>query len=106
MNSKHQGVANYSWNSQRCFDCHPDGSDLPPQKTDHSFYPISGKHKGVTCQDCHTGETPKPQCITCHQEDVTIAHKTTAGFTNCWNCHTTFSFNAGNGVPRKLERVD
>lgn len=106
MNSKHQGVANYSWNSQRCFDCHPDGSDLPPQKTDHSFYPISGKHKGVTCQDCHTGETPKPQCITCHQEDVTIAHKSAAGFTNCWNCHTTFSFSAGNGVPRKLERVD
>lgn len=106
MNQEHQGVANYSWNSQRCFECHPDGESGPTLKQDHSFYPISGKHTSVTCNDCHSAEGGKPQCIGCHQEELTSAHKLEASNTRCWECHNTFSFNLDGVTPKKLERID
>ncbi len=106
MNQEHQGVANYQWNSQRCFDCHPDGDDRPAMKNDHGAYPISGKHASVTCNECHTTGTAQPQCVTCHQEEFTMAHKLQRSNTNCWECHTTFSFDTDGIVPRRLERID
>jgi len=106
MNQEHQGVANYQWNSQRCFECHPDGDSGPMLKQDHSFYPISGKHTSVTCNECHSTEGGKPQCIECHQEELTSAHKLEASNTRCWECHNTFSFNLDGVTPKKLERID
>lgn len=106
MAQEHQGVANYQWNSQRCFDCHPDGESRPAKKNDHGAYLISGKHASVTCNECHTGNNSQPQCLNCHQEEFTIAHKLQRVNTNCWECHTTFSFNINGNIPRKLERVD
>lgn len=106
MNQEHQGVANYSWNSQRCFECHPDGEDAISLKQDHSFYPISGKHTSVTCNECHSAEGGKPQCVQCHQEELTTAHKLEASNTRCWECHNTISFNFDGVTPKKLERID
>lgn len=106
MNQEHQGVANYQWNSQRCFDCHPDGNNGPTLKQDHSFYPISGKHTSVTCNECHSSEGGKPECIQCHQEELTSAHKLEASNTRCWECHNTFSFKIDGVTPKKPERID
>jgi predicted CXXCH cytochrome family protein len=61
-----------------CIKCHAD----QPAKIEAN----GGKHKTVSCQDCHTGHRPSsknniPQCTMCHQGKP---HFETKG---CLNCH-------------------
>lgn len=106
MAQEHQGIANYQWNSQRCYSCHPRGNGEPAMKIDHGSYPLSGKHASVTCAECHPGTNSQPQCLTCHQEEFATGHKMSRANTSCWECHSTFTFTVDGKVPRKLERVD
>ncbi len=67
-----------SLGSGDCVKCHP---DQPAQ-----IESDGGKHKSVSCQDCHTGHRPTsknniPQCNMCHQGQP---HFETKG---CLNCH-------------------
>jgi hypothetical protein len=176
MQSKHNGVANYSWVSTRCYSCHPRGSGLmsfnhqasgfplkgghekvecgkchssgytntstecsschkveydntvnPSHKVakiatdcatchserswrtakyDHTFFPISSKHKSVLCNDCHSQPGFRPQCISCHKEEFNLGHKTAELNDKCYTCHNTQTFKLGNGTPKSQEKMD
>jgi hypothetical protein len=84
--------AGYSTN---CENCH--GSDALTwlgAVSDHSSFPLKGKHKTAACADCHkngvyTG-TPS-ECVDCHLSDynnTTNPNHQQAGYpTNCESCH-------------------
>ena len=76
-----------------CRACH-DGTDtFTKGKFDHNLttYPLTGKHAGVPCVDCHPGVTDlagfkqaPSDCVSCHQKD----NKHPANFgTDCARCH-------------------
>ena len=119
LTGKHAGVkcedchkdGTFKGTPQNCVDCHQKddahkgqfGTDCggchnatswPDAQFDHSktAFPLTGKHAGVKCQDCHKDGTFKgtPQnCVDCHQKDD--AHKGQFG-TDCAGCHNTTSW--------------
>lgn len=73
-----------------CAACHDAKSWQQPHfDHDKTAFPLTNKHKEVTCAACHAGErykgTPKA-CIGCHAPDD--VHKGSQG-KECGNCHTT-----------------
>ena len=84
--------------STDCASCHTTNPNWSPAKFEahESFYPITGTHKSLSCNDCHKGgvftNTPT-DCNSCHNS----AYKSTKnpphevlGFsTDCATCHTT-----------------
>lgn len=77
--------------SQVCSTCHTQ-SAWTPATFNHSFYPISNKHRNVTCKQCHSLSGYNPQCITCHQDDYQDGHNG-VGHPNCYQCHNTSDFD-------------
>ncbi len=66
-------------NSSDCYKCH--------QTQPAAVEAQGGKHKTITCQDCHSGHRPVsknniPQCSQCHQG------KPHYNLKGCLNCHT------------------
>jgi hypothetical protein len=60
----------------------------------HYFFPLTGRHAGLTCTACHTGGTFQglsSECYSCHAANYQGAPDHVAlGFpTNCERCHTT-----------------
>ena len=75
---------------QNCNACH-NTKDWKDAKFDHSksAFPLTGKHKDVSCKECHKGGEFKKidkSCITCHQQDD--KHRGSMGV-NCAACHNT-----------------
>jgi len=75
---------------KKCHNCHSE-KRWNKTKFDHdkTDYKLTGKHKKVSCGDCHPNQifkdTPK-QCISCHKlQDV---HRSEFG-TKCHKCHKT-----------------
>jgi hypothetical protein len=73
-----------------CAGCHNTNA-WPDAQFDHSktVFPLTGKHEGVKCQDCHQNGVFKDtsqNCVGCHQKDD--AHKGQFG-TDCAGCHNT-----------------
>lgn len=73
----------------QCADCH---SEIDWKKTlfDHSKtkFPLTGKHRDVTCKDCHSDPKFKgapTACVACHKKDD--EHKGRFGV-KCESCHT------------------
>lgn len=62
------------------------GPPMTAQEADEhppADFPLRGKHRELSCDDCHLGKEPKPSCRTCH----TPPHG--PGFTKtCEDCHT------------------
>lgn len=64
-------------------------------RTDHSFFPLIGRHRAAACTECHIGGvfqgTPR-DCAACHIDEynrTTDPNHLTAGFsTSCELCHT------------------
>jgi Cytochrome c7 and related cytochrome c len=56
-------------------------------------YVLRGKHRSVTCKDCHTGNLYRDklvqECLACHKKDD--KHKETLG-KECGSCHTERSW--------------
>ncbi len=95
-----------------CKECHNETSftDLGGlSKFNHAktLFPLKGKHKQVTCKECHQLLTATPQnvfqdrkgvltdqCVTCHKD----VHEGSFG-TNCAECHTETGF-------RKVQNMD
>ena len=54
----------------------------------HTFYPLTGKHAELGCNQCHPSGnyagTPK-QCVDCHEKDTPLNHYDP----NCAACHST-----------------
>lgn len=86
--------------SEMCEDCHIEDSWKPAQKFDHTTakFPLSGKHQGVQCKECHKRETVTSgleptvryvgleyrECSACHKD----VHKGQFE-SNCAKCHTS-----------------
>ncbi len=82
---KHEGSQ-----GKQCETCHNDAS-WKVTLFDHgkTRFPLTGRHNGVTCQDCHASkrfkDTPR-ECVACHLKDD--KHKASLG-TACETCHNT-----------------
>ena len=79
-----------------CTNCHTLSPGWTPAAFDHSAFPLTLGHSGISCVDCHIGGnyTALPtDCYSCHQQDYTSATNpghTASGFsTVCTQCHTT-----------------
>lgn len=76
---------------ERCESCHaPAGWKSVRFNHDaDTKFPLLGRHRGATCQSCHTGnllrDKPPGNCIDCHRSDD--RHKGTLG-TDCARCHS------------------
>ncbi|MBK7868439.1 MAG: hypothetical protein IPJ75_16430 [Ignavibacteriales bacterium] len=112
MNSEHQGIQGYRWESSACYACHPTGDANGAFNHQTSPFPLTGAHVTTDCALCHTtgyANTPN-DCYTCHQQGFNLTNKlnhTLAGFSqNCTQCHnttawasTTFNHTTTSGFP-------
>jgi hypothetical protein len=77
-----------------CARCH-DPAGWKPRNFDHSFYPLSGRHKDQTCSACHNRVKPErtgtADCSVCHAEND--AHHGMFGL-NCGTCHNPSGWRA------------
>lgn len=92
-----------------CSKCHTTEAFAPAGKFNHdkTDFALTGRHKTVTCVECHQKETkngleyqrfsgvPFKNCNSCH----TDPHKSNLG-TNCKECHTDQSFSAVGGLSK------
>lgn len=94
-NGEHNGVSGYIYNSQACFECHPDGNGDGAFNHSTSDFPLTGAHVTVSCENCHiNGYAGTPnECFECHTPDfngTTNPNHQQAGFSNdCASCHTS-----------------
>lgn len=77
-------ILNFSYD---CLTCH-NMNGWTPANFNHSFYPISGHHNNVNCNQCHSESNYQPQCLSCHMDDFLEEHDP-GDPTNCWDCHST-----------------
>jgi len=67
MEEEHRRKRDFEWDTPRCKECHPDGLIMTTERH-FSAFPIRGRHRRHTCQDCH----PNPEtyfdyvCVECH----------------------------------------
>lgn len=94
MDTKHNGVGGYQYNSIACLSCHPTGI---AQGFDHSGagFPLTGGHSTALCSNCHTNGYvgTSPVCASCHTPDynssVNPSHNAIGISNDCKTCHTT-----------------
>ena len=101
MDSRHQGMAGYAYDSKTCLACHGSGEAGQFGEHDTQFFPIfSGSHTNQWdgCGDCHTDATNRKifSCVTCHdhsQELMDPKHQGITGYlfnsADCYSCHPT-----------------
>ncbi|KAF0197546.1 MAG: hypothetical protein FD166_1849 [Bacteroidetes bacterium] len=97
MNNEHQGISGYSYNSDACYNCHPDGGSSSGFNHSTTNFPLTGAHTSVECGLCHTngyaGTTTV--CGDCHAaayNQTANPNHTAIGIPNtCSTCHTTES---------------
>lgn len=86
-----------------CASCHTERDWKEGARFDHdkTVFPLRGKHRDATCQDCHRGTNYKGtsgDCLACHLKDD--KHERNLG-TKCGDCHqerdwkTTPAFDHG-----------
>ncbi|MFQ5766745.1 MAG: cytochrome c3 family protein [Acidobacteriota bacterium] len=81
-----------------CEDCHSTVS-WAQGVVDHSSFPLTGGHSGLSCQQCHTSGTftaIPADCASCHMDDYQRAPDHTAlNFPlDCESCHKITSWSA------------
>jgi hypothetical protein len=74
MDSEHQGIPGYAYNSPACYQCHPTGEAGDFGEHDFAFFPIfSGAHnnKWDDCSICHPTPSNRREfrCVDCHDHD-------------------------------------
>jgi hypothetical protein len=117
-NDPNHAASNFSTD---CTSCHSRTS-WRPATFDHSRFPLTGAHKGVSCESCHQGGvytgTPS-NCVDCHTGDynrTTDPNHLAAGFPlDCAACHGTtrwegaqfnHQFPIDSGSHRRLSCAD
>ncbi|MCP9767384.1 hypothetical protein EGI22_05640 [Lacihabitans sp. LS3-19] len=84
--------------STDCVACHTTSPGWTPALfTDHDvFYPITGAHKSLSCNECHIGgkySNTTNDCNSCHNSNYTATknpdHALFGMSTDCASCHTT-----------------
>jgi hypothetical protein len=95
MNTKHQGVVGYQFNSPACLACHPAGTAEGAFNHSSSPFPLTGGHTNATCASCHTNGyvNTSTVCSSCHTPNYNQAanpnHTSLNISTDCATCHTT-----------------
>ncbi|MFH1502525.1 MAG: hypothetical protein ABIG03_05725 [Candidatus Eisenbacteria bacterium] len=99
MDATHAGVPGYSYDSQSCLGCHPDGRASSLSEDHDARFPIySGDHAGEwnSCSDCHVNPSDYGDfsCLECHehdQADMADEHSGVGGYEYdsqaCLACH-------------------
>jgi len=81
--------------STQCQICHTTLSWVPSTFNHTALFPISGKHGGLSCRDCHPGGNTRTfTCTDCHahtQAEMNGKHREVPGYTYsspaCLRCH-------------------
>jgi len=95
MDSKHNNVGGYLYNSVACFDCHPQGSAEGGFNHNTSIFPLTGAHTTTPCASCHiNGYSGTPTaCSDCHinnyNQTTNPNHITLNLAITCATCHST-----------------
>ena len=96
MDSEHQGVNGYSYQSRVCFNCHPQGNKEGVINHSLTKFPLVGAHNSVPCNQCHqtTYSGTSTKCESCHQAKYATApnHVATSYPIDCVQCHTSVSW--------------
>jgi hypothetical protein len=90
--------------STDCTECHGTVSWIGGDYAGaHQFFPLSGGHAGLDCEQCHAGgrfAAVDKQCVSCHRAEYdgsTDPAHLTAGFgTECAACHTVNSWRGAS----------
>ncbi|MEM4260732.1 MAG: hypothetical protein QXG00_05840 [Candidatus Woesearchaeota archaeon] len=95
MDQEHQGVAGYVYNSQACYNCHPNGNVIGSFNHNQTGFSLTGVHSNLLCTSCHQNgfsNTPN-QCYECHLDDYEQTnnpnHQALNIPINCEECHNT-----------------
>jgi len=97
MDSKHNDVSGYAYNSIACFGCHPTGSGEGSFDHNAAGFPLTAGHASVDCSKCHTNgfSGTSPVCAGCHttnyNQSTNPDHTGLGISTDCAACHTTNS---------------
>ncbi|MBL7906255.1 MAG: hypothetical protein JNL22_14625 [Bacteroidales bacterium] len=95
MNSEHQGIGGYSYNTPSCFACHPTGDASAGFDHNTTSFPLTGAHVNASCEGCHSSgySGTSAVCSDCHTNAYTQAanpNHVSLGLPNtCADCHTT-----------------
>lgn len=95
MNSKHQGVGGYTYNSIACLECHPSGSAEGSFNHNSSGFPLTDGHSNADCASCHSnGYTgTSTVCSSCHTTNYNQTsnpnHASSNISNDCAACHTS-----------------
>jgi hypothetical protein len=93
--NEHEGITGYTYNSEACYACHPDGSGAGGFNHDNTNFPLTGAHTTVNCIECHQNgyQGTSTVCFDCHEDSYnqsTNPNHTAIGIPNeCETCHTT-----------------
>jgi hypothetical protein len=95
MDNEHDDVTGYVYEDQACYACHPRGDKNSIFNHDQSNFPLTGFHRMVECNDCHSNGylgTPT-DCFACHEQDYNESknpdHQELNISMDCAECHTT-----------------
>ncbi len=94
MDSEHQGVNGYVYESNSCLSCHPNGDEDGAVNHINTQFPLSGQHTTLSCNDCHNSAQPVSyECISCHNSDFAKSknpnHRQIGLSNDCKICHTS-----------------
>jgi hypothetical protein len=95
MDQKHRNVNGYVYNSQACYNCHPNGSEDGAFNHDMTNFPLTGAHTNLSCNSCHQNgfDNTPTECQACHIDDFNQTqnpnHQQIGLNTQCNNCHNT-----------------
>jgi len=75
----------------RCEACHDSFGWRPARVAHGRFWPLTGAHRGVSCDACHSGNryrgVPR-DCATCHADQFALGHSPGEP-RDCERCHRT-----------------
>lgn len=94
VNSHHEGVSGYSYNSVACYECHPQGTVNGNFNHAAAGFSLTGGHSTVTCNSCHTNgfSGTSKECSSCHMnaylQTTNPGHSAKGIPATCATCHT------------------
>ena len=94
MDKEHRGENGYSYNSNACFTCHPNGNKEGAFNHNSTAFPLKGAHAQTDCIECHSNGYAGTSmlCSSCHTNKYNEAvnpNHVNAGISNeCEICHT------------------
>ncbi len=98
----HQGVSGYTYNSNSCYACHPNGDEKSAFNHNLTNFPLKGAHVATECVACHTSGYvgTSTNCNSCHATNYNQAanpnHVNAGISTNCATCHDENGWTPSN----------